>query len=71
MKTQGPERDGGKEALRALQAAKKLSQNKFASFLGISSTYLSLFYSGKRTFGGKTALRISVLTRIPMEELYR
>ena len=71
MKTLGPERDGGRKALRVLQTAKKLSQNKFADFLGISPTYLSLFYSGKRTFGGKTALRISALTEIPMEELYR
>jgi transcriptional regulator with XRE-family HTH domain len=47
------------------------SQEQFARLAEISPSYISCFLSGKRTFGSKVALRISKLTGIPMEELYR
>ena len=44
---------------------------ELAKRLGISGGMVSHYFKGVRVFSGKTALRISRLTGIPMEELYR
>jgi len=45
------------------------SRKQLAEKLQISESYLSHFLNGRRHFGGKTALRISRLTGIPVENL--
>jgi len=47
------------------------SQAELARRLQISEGMVSLVFKGERVFGGKTGLRISRLTAIPMEELYQ
>jgi len=46
-----------------------LSRKQLAEKLQISESYLSHFLNGRRHFGGKTALRISKLIGIPVEDL--
>ena len=57
--------------LKRWMKQRELSQADLARQFGISTAYLSFFLNGHRTFGAKTALRISRLTGIPMEELFR
>ena len=58
-----------KESLQEFKKIRKLTQKQLAVLLGISQTYISLYFSGKRTFGAKTAIRISQKTGIPIENL--
>jgi len=46
-----------------------LSRRQLAKKLKISESYLSHFLNGRRNFGGKTALRISKITGIPVESI--
>ena len=46
-----------------------LSRRQLAKKLKISESYLSHFLNGRRRFGGKTALRISKITGIPVETI--
>jgi len=50
---------------------KNMSRKELAKKLGITESYLSYHFSGKRTFGAQTALRISKITGIPLENLIK
>jgi transcriptional regulator with XRE-family HTH domain len=50
---------------------KNMSRRELSKKLGITESYLSYYFSGKRKFGAQTALRISDITGIPVENLIR
>ena len=59
------------KSLKEYMKKKNLSRKELAKKLGITEQYLSFIFSGKRTFGKKTALRISKITGIPLEKLIK
>ena len=58
-------------SLMEYMQTRKLSRQELAIKLNVSESYLSLYFSGKRTFGAQTALRISRITGIPIENLIK
>jgi len=57
--------------LREYMLKNGMSQVALAQMFKISEQYISHYFAGRRTFGARIALRISKLTGIPMEELYK
>lgn len=49
----------------------KISQHDFAVLLGISDAMLSYQLSGKKRFGIDTAIRISAITGMTLEQIYK
>jgi len=58
-------------SLKEYMDRNKLSRRDLAKKLMITEAYLSYYFSGKRTFGAQTALRISKITGIPLENLIK
>jgi predicted transcriptional regulator len=58
-------------SLKEYMEKNKLSRRELSRILGITESYLSYYFSGKRKFGAQTALRISDITGIPVENLIR
>ena len=58
-------------SLNEYMEKKNLSRKELAEKLGITEQYLSFYFNGKRTFGAQTALRISRITGIPLENLIK
>jgi len=45
------------------------TQRELSRYLGVSESYLSYYFRGKRKFGKKLALKIHKKTGIPLENL--
>lgn len=59
-------------ALRAYMLRRGMRrQGELAADLKLSDATISLYFHGKRSFGIKTALRVSAYTRIPLAELFQ
>jgi len=59
------------DSLERFRDRNKLTNRDLARLLGVSESYISHYFNGKRTFGASIAIRISDKTGIPMRELYQ
>lgn len=57
------------KSLKEFKKYHRYTNRQLAAVLGISESYVSHYFTGRRTFGKKIALRISKKIGIPLESL--
>lgn len=59
------------KTLKEFKRYHRFTNRQLAAVLGISESYISHYFTGRRTFGKKIALQIFKKTGIPLENLIK